>query len=877
MVTLTIDGIQVTVPPGTMILEAAAKAGIKIPTLCHNKRLMPFGACRICVVQQKGRKGFIPSCFNPVRNGMEILTDTPEVIKARKIQLQLILISHPLECPVCDAGGDCQLQDLVYEYGVAENPFKGEKADLPTDHVSPFIERNLNRCILCGMCVRIDDEVVGANELSFLNRGYHMKIGTDYDRPMNCEFCGQCVSVCPVGALNDRYFLHKARVWDLKQTHTTCGYCSVGCILTFGTRDNRILRVRANEDLGSNQGNLCVKGRFGWEYIHSPKRLTHPLIKKDGVFVKASWEEALGLIAKRFQEMKAEKGGTDLAGLCSPRLTNEELYLFQKFMRGVLGTNHVDHAGGYSYAAPLALRNSLGYAASTNSTNEIRQAEVIIALRSDLSETHPVIKSEVVLAVKRRRAKVIVINSRNIHLNKFSSLNLLVKPGTEVALVNGLIQAILKEGLAKEDYIRSRTEGWEELKKSVAQYSPEKVERITSVPASSIQEAARLFANAGKAVILVSTNQASGKQDAPLALAASNLALLTGQIGKAHAGIFILAEKNNSQGALDMGVTPNLLPGYADLQDPSERNRFAKAWKMSIPDPAGMGALAILQAAAEKKIRGLYIVGENPVVTYPDSARSQKALSELDFLVVQDCFMTATASLAHVVLPAVTFAEKEGTFTNAERRVQRVRPALRPIGEGRPDLWIFQELGKAMGASWDLLSASSVMDEIRNLVPLYGGIDYRRLEDPAGIQWPCPSADHPGTPILYEKEFPRGKAKLTPAEYEEDSGEAKYPWVLITGPSLYHSGSLSSFSSGLSRLQGENYVEMHPEDAQKLGVADKQPVRIESSRGRVTVKTSVSKKTPPGVLFSPCHFQSNGGNQLTNQDLKITRVKVEKI
>ena len=877
MVTLTIDGVQVTVPPGTMIVEAAEKAGIKIPTLCNNKRLMPFGACRICVVQQKGRKGLTPACFNPVRNGMEILTNTPEVIKARKIQLQLILISHPLDCPVCDAGGQCQLQNLVYEYSVVENPFKGEKANLPPDHVSPFIERNVNRCILCGMCVRICDEVVGANELSFMNRGWHTKIGTDFDRPMNCEFCGQCLSVCPVGALNDRIFLHKARVWDLQETNTTCGYCGVGCTFTVGAKNGRILRVRANEDTGINQGNLCVKGRFGWEYIHSRERLTTPLIKKNGSLVKASWEEAIGLVTQRWKAIKAEKGGTALAGLCSPRLTNEELFSFQKFVRGVLGTNHLDHAGGYSYAAHLALQDSLGYAATTNSINEIRKADVIIALRSDLSATHPVIKSEIILAVKRRRAKLIVVNSRNIYLNKFSTFNLQVQPGTEVALVNGMMQAILQQGLAKEEFIQSRTEGFASWQQSLENYSPEKVEALTGVPAASFTAAARLFAQAPAGVILISTGTFSGKQDRALALAASNLALLTGQLGKESSGIFILGEKNNSQGALDMGVTPDWLPGYAHLQNSSERSRFENSWKISIPEQPGMGALAILQAAEEGKIQGLYIVGENPVVTYPDSSRTQKALAAVNFLVVQDCFLSETASLAQVVLPAASFVEKEGTFTNTERRVQRVRRTLDPPGLARPDLWIFQQLAKASGYTLTGASAKAVMDEIRKLVPLYSGMDYPRLENPVGLQWPCVAPDHPGTPILYEKDFPIGKGKFLPAVYEEDLPAAESPWFLITGPTLFHSGSLSLMSPGLARLQAESFVQVHPADARRLGLENHQKVILRSQHGEVTVKASISSGAAPGVLFIPYHFSQGGGNHLTGRDLTITRVQLEKV
>jgi len=874
LVTLTIDGIQVSVPAGTSILDAAAKAGVRIPTLCHDRRLFPYGACRVCVVQQKGRKNMIPACFNPVRNGMEILTRTPEVIEARRKQLQLILITHPVDCPVCDAGGQCELQNLVYEYGVAENPYQDKKADWPVDHVSPFIERNINRCILCGKCVRVDDEVIGANELSFLNRGFKTKVGTDFDRPMNCEFCGACISVCPVGALNDRLFLHKARPWDLQETATTCGYCGVGCTVMVGTRGDRILRARSDGSRGINDGILCVKGRFGWEYIHNPERLTSPLIRKDGKLVSASWSEALDQVVRNFTAIQKEGGGSQLAGLCSPRLTNEELYLFQKLMRGALGTNHIDHAGGYSYSAQLALRDSLGYAASTNSFQEIREADVILALRCDLSETHPVVKSEVVRAVKRNKAKLIVINSRNIHLNKFSALNLLVKPGSEVALINGMMRVILEEGLARADWIAARTQGFETWKGSLAAFAPERVETLTGVSASSVVEAARLWARASRAVILISTGQASGKQDRPLALSASNLALLTGHLGKENSGIFLLAEKNNSQGALDMGVTPRFLPGYGDLNDPAQRTRFAKAWQTTVSELPGLGALEILGAAAAGKIKGLYVVGENPVVTYPDSGQVQKSLAAVDFLVVQDCFLTETAAMAQVVLPTVTFAEKDGTFTNSERRVQRVRPVLRSAGQARPDFLIFHDLMKAWGVS-NPPSPEAVLEEISSLIEFYSGIHIQRLESGPGLQWPCPSPDHPGTSFLYEKEFPPGGGKFQIVGYDEEAPSPDYPFVLVTGPMLFHSGTLSTRSAGLMRLRPDSFVEIHPRDAETLGLKDQQEVGVVSSQGQIRVRVIISRKTAPGVLFIPYHFARNGGQQLTGQDLGITRVKLQ--
>ena len=894
MVTLTIDGIQVTVPRGTMILEAATRAGIRIPTLCNNKRLQPFGACRLCVVQQKGRSGLIPSCFNPVRDGMEILTNTPEILSARRIQLQLILISHPLDCPVCDAGGACALQDLVYEYGIVENPYQGSKNNEPIDHVSPFIERNTNRCILCGMCVRIDDEVVGANELSFMNRGDKVKIGTDFDRPMDCEFCGQCISVCPVGALNDRLFLHKARPWDLKETQTVCGYCSIGCSIVIGTRDNRIVRVRADEDLGSNEGNLCVKGRFGWEYIQSPERLTTPLIRKDGVLVPSSWEDALKLTARRFNDIR--NSGGQLAGLASSRLTNEEAYLFQKLLRGVLQTNNVDHAGGYTYAGHLALRESLGYAAATNSFREIRDAEVIVTLGPDVSESHPVVKYEIVQAVKRHKAKLIMVDGCASRLKKFASLHLRVKPGSELALVNGMIRTILDEGLSNEAFIRSSVEGFEALKESLSGYSPESIEAISGVDADSIRSAARLFAGANKAVILIPSGSASNSRIAVLTKAAANLALITGQIGKPGAGIMLLPEKNNAQGSVDMGLSPSLLPGCAEVRDRAARNRLAGLWGMPVPAEPGMGAATMLLAAEVGNLQGLYLVGENPLASFPDPEGTRRALSSVDFLVVQDCFLSETVAMAHVVLPAAVFAEKEGTFTSAERRVQRVHPIVLPPGAAKTDLWIFQALATAMGHSlvpsgWlpagglsggadgfgdsPCAVPSDVMEEIRAAVPFYAGIDYRRLDTmpkSAGLQWPCMDAAHPGTPRLYETDFPEGKARLLAAEWKTEPVSEIYPWVLVAGPVVFHSGTMSLRSPGLKQLHGDSWVEIHADDAARLGCREGQQLVLESPFGKVISRAVISDRVSPGLVFMPHHFGLS--NKLRGWDLEPTRVKI---
>lgn len=884
MISLTIDGIPVEVPKGTMILEAAERAGIRIPTLCNNKRLQPFGACRICVVQQKGRRNLIPACFNPVRNGMEILTNTPEVIEARRTQLQLILLSHPLDCPVCDAGGRCALQDLVYEYGIVDNPFPTRRTEEPVDHATPFIERNVNRCILCGMCVRIDDEVVGANELSFLNRGDKIRIGTDFNRPMNCEFCGQCISVCPVGALNDRLFLHKARPWDLQETDTICGYCSVGCLIKIGTREGRIVRVRSDENVGANDGNLCVKGRFGWEYIQSPERLTSPLVRKDGELVPVSWEEALVYAAGRFREIR--DGGGRMAGLGSARLTNEEAYLFQKLMRGVLHTNSIDHAGGESYAGLLALRESLGYAASTASFRDIRNADVVFMLGSDISDSHPVVKYEVVRAVKRRKAVLVTADSRTGRLGKFAALVLRSNPGSEVALLNALTYTVLEENLADRAFIETRTEGLNNLEASLAACSPEATAEITGVRAEEVRRAARLFAGAKRAVLLMGDGAADNFMTAR---AAANLALAAGQIGKPGTGIILLGEKNNSQGALDMGLVPSLLPGYGDAGSRADRNRLAEIWGMRLPDDPGMTAPEMTEAARGGKLRAMYIVGENPVLSFPDTESTRKALTALDFLVIQDCFPTETAALADVVFPAASFAEKEGTFTNSERRVQRIRPAVAPPGLALPDLKIFHALAEALGRPPGAFggptgvaavfgeSPRAVMEEIRAAVPLYAGIDYGRLDadkNLAGLQWPCVSTTDPGTPGLYEHEFPGGKAKFIATEAKPQSPSPDFHRLLVTGPVVFHSGSLSARSAGLKSLRGEDLVEIHPQDAEKIGCVNGGQVFLESALGKVLVKAVLSKQVLPGTVFLSRHFGTV--NCLRRQGEKTVKVRIMK-
>jgi len=786
MVTLTVDKKQITVKKGTMILEAAEKAGMKIPALCADKRLIGFGACRMCVVQLKGKKALIPACFNPVREGMDVITNSPEIIEARRAQLQLILAEHPLDCPVCDKAGECQLQDLVYEYGVVDNPYRMKRVQKAVERLSPFIERDMNRCVLCGKCVRICNEVQGVGEISFLNRGIKSYIGTDFDRPMNCEFCGQCISVCPVGALNSKPFKYKARVWDLENKTTICPYCSNGCSLVLGIKDNKIQRITGDYDIGINEGNLCSKGRFGYEFVTNPKRLKKPLVKRNGLFEEVGWDEALGLVVSRFNEIKAASGADSICGLGSARLTNEELYLFQKLIRQGIGTNNIDHGGRYQ--GLLGLRESLGEACSTNSLHEIRRANAILLLRADLNETHPNVRIEVNLAVNRNRAKLIVADNKRILLSRQAQANLIIKPGTEVALINGIINQIIMLELADTTFVNEKTEGLAELKTSIEKYTPEYVEKVCGIKPLDLESVAKAYAEVENACIIVATGMGLVGNDHDIACAASNLALLTGNIGKDSCGVYILPEKNNSQGALDMGIVPGFLPGYVPVDKP------------------GKGVMNMLEP---DKLKAMYIVGENPLLTY-SLTNVRKSLYAMEFLVVQDMFMTPTAEMADVVLPACSFVEKDGTYTNLERRIQRLKKILPCVGESRSDIEIFIDLCKRLGCEM----TEDVQQEIKASI-------------------------HP------HFSFEDWKGRFIPVEcvgiMSADDG-----LLLVSAPSHLYSGSFGAWSPTLLEI-GEACCEISIGEASRLGIKDGDRVMVSSKNARIELKARVSPDVPDGV------------------------------
>jgi predicted molibdopterin-dependent oxidoreductase YjgC len=835
---LKIDGVEVDVEKGRTILEAAQLAGIRIPTLCHDRRLIPFGACRLCVVQQKGKSELLPACFTPAKNGMEIITYSPEILDSRRLQLQFILLNHPMICPRCEKEGECALQTLVYEYGVVETLYPWERMSFPADDRSPLLQRDSDKCILCGRCVRICDEVQGVGELSFSKRGIKTVIDTDFHRPLQCEFCGQCMDTCPVGAITSDRFDYTIKAWELRETTTPCPYCACGCSLTIGSKGGEIRRVFSDPEKGPSDGNLCVKGRFGWDFVDHPERIKTPLLRVNGTFKEASWEEALRLMAQKLEAIKDQYGPEAIAGIASSRLTNEEYYLLKKLFQNAIGTNQIAQGGEASTRGLTeGLAKTLGMAASTNSIREIRKADCILVIGVDPTQTHPIIKNEIHLAIRRNRAQLIVLGSYDIGLTRatqispllFPSITLLDRPGMEISLINAMIQTIFKEGLEDKGFIEERAEGIKELREEISTFQPE-ASGMTEANKTEVEKAARIYAQAKKAMILIGSGLWSHLDPKEIAMASSNLALVTGHMGKESCGILILLEKCNSQGAVDIGL-------FSYMEEDGKKD--------------------LLPKALEGKLKALYLIGGNPFVSSP--AFGRQALEKIPLIIVQDLFMTETAEKAHIVLPACSFVEKGGTFTNLERRVQKLNPLRSPLGQSKSDFDIFLSLLRLLECPIPGETPEAVFEEIGRDLPHYRGIQ-------DGEQWPN------GSPYLYAEGFPIGKAKLIPVNggtvHQNPEG---YPFHLIQRPSLFQSGLLSSKSDALKSVSEKPYLEMNPEDGHRLKIEDGEVVRVSTHDGRsLQMKVKYSSRIFGGVITSlyPSSLIDEGG---------ISSIKVESL
>ncbi|MFP4067495.1 MAG: formate dehydrogenase subunit alpha [Spirochaetaceae bacterium] len=912
-VELTIDGRTTRAPQGATVLEAARAAGVYIPALCAGpevgeprpatqprsgaeaqpqqprpgaedsaRRLLePFGACRLCLVEIDGMRGLPASCATTVSDGMVVRTDTERVNEVRRVICELLISDHPQDCLTCIANGRCELQDAAAYLGIRERRMPVLEREAVFDESDPFYFRDLERCILCGLCVRACDEIRGVGAIEVAGRGFDSRIAAFGDRPVRestCESCGECVDLCPVGALWTKAERVPATAW----TRTVCVYCGCGCEIDLGTRNNRIAEIRGERRSPVNAGSLCVKGRFGLDFVSSPERLTRPLVRRNGELVETDWDEALDTVAARLRETVEQHDADAVGGLSSAKCTNEENYLFQKFMRAVIGTNNVDHCARLCHASTVAgLARAFGSGAMTNSMAELRGADCILVTGSNTTEAHPIAALEIIKAVRENDAELIVADPRAIPLTRYASQHIRQRSGTDVALFNAMMHVILNEGLADTAFIEERTENFEEFRDSLARCTPEWAALITGVSAADIRRAARAYGTAERASIVYSMGITQHTTGTDNVLALANLAMLTGNVGRESTGINPLRGQNNVQGACDMGALPDTLPGYQKVTDESVLDKFAADWGVRPPAGRGLTVVEMMNAASDGDLRALYIMGENPVISDPNVNHVREALQEIDFLVVQDIFLSDTAELADVVLPAVSFAEKTGTFTNTERRVQLLRRALEPPGEAREDARILCDLADRLGRSIGSGEAARTLDEIARLTPLYGGMAVDRLEN-GGLQWPCRDRDDPGTPYLHKGRFTRGLGRFHAVEFREadERPDEEYRYILTTGRLLYHfhSGTLTRRSPGLEEISPPTPVEIHPEDARAEGIADGELVAITSRRGTIRARAVVTERIPAGQVFIPFHFREAPANALTNDALdpvaKIPEFKV---
>lgn len=899
MITITINGKTIHAAEGATILEAARENGIHIPTLCYLEGVSDIGMCRLCVVEAEGYRNLLPACRTKPVDGMVIRTESDMLTAYRREMLELILSNHKSDCMSCPANAACELQDLCNRYGVSHTSYRGSRAEvekkMPVLDDNPFIAYDPSKCIHCQRCISICHNIACNGSLKNGRSGsFHLidaPFGKGY-KLSGCESCGNCASACPTGALTLKR-RESYRSWEVRKVTTTCPHCATGCQLQLLVKDNAIVNVEP-VDGPSNHRRLCVKGRSGsFDFVHSPDRLVNPLIRdrKTGEFREVGWDEAIAYTAKRLMEIKAAFGGDALAGFACSRSANEDIYMVQKMVRTCFGTNNTDNCARVCHSATVSgLARTLGSGAMTNPIYDItHDVDCILLIGSNPEEAHPVVGMQIRKAVMNG-ARLIVVDPRDIGLTRYADIHMKLRPGTNVAFANGMMHVMIREDLIDHDYIDRFSEGFEQLKATVEKYTPEYVAEICHIDPDKLVEAARMYATAKKAPIIYClgvTEHSSGTEGV---MCVSDMAVLCGKIGKSGCGVNPLRGQNNVQGACDMGAQPTDYPGYQKVDNAAVREKFQAKWGVPLSPTPGLKATDVFTAAIEGKIRGLYIFGEDPIVTDPDSHHIERALESLDFLVVQELFMTKTARYADVILPGRSYAEKEGTFTNTERRVQRIRKAVTVPGSMRLDTDIIIDLMNAMGYPQQRLTAAQIMDEIAELTPSYHGISHARLDAGESLQWPCLDKAHPGTPIMHVSKPARGRALLYATDYKPsmELPDEAYPYVLTTGRILYqyNAAAMTSRTRGLNELAGEGFIEVNYRDAECLGIVNGERIRVSSRRGSITATAHVGRKVSQGETWMPFHFPDSPVNQLTNAALdafaripeyKVCAISLEKI
>jgi len=901
-VSFTLNGKAVTCRPDDTILEVAQKHDVEIPRLCYMEGMRPDGNCRTCMVEIKGERVLAPSCCRYPKDGMEVTTNSPRALTSQKMSLELLLSDVPETAYTLNSELDLWAKKL----SIGKPRFAARHQPVQ-DLSHPAMSVNLDACIQCNRCVRACREEQVNDVIGYAFRGEHSKIVFDFDDPMGdstCVACGECVQACPTGALMPARAAGK--IVPDKKVDSVCPYCGVGCQLTYNVRDNQIVYVQG-KDGPANSSRLCVKGRYGFDYVQHKHRLTKPLIRKPGVpktknfvvdpdnwrdvFREATWEEALDAAAGGLREARDKYGKRSLAGFGSAKGTNEEAYLFQKLVRTGFGSNNVDHCTRLCHASSVAaLMEGINSGSVSNQVRDVANAEVIFVIGANPTVNHPVAATFIKNAAKSG-AKLIVADPRRGDLARHATYNLQFNADTDVALLNSMLHVIVEEGLVDQAFVRDRTSGYEALAENVKKFSPELMAPIVGIDAKTIREVARLYATSKASIILWGmgiSQHVHGTDNARCLIA---LALSTGQIGKPGSGLHPLRGQNNVQGASDSGLIPMFYPDYQRVGTPEARQRFEKLWGMELdPDP-GLTVVEIMHAAKKHEIRGMYVMGENPAMSDPDVDHARDALCALDHLVVQDIFLTETAYLADVVLAATAWPEKVGTVTNTDRMVQLGRKAIEPPGDAKEDFWILNELARRMGVDWNYCLPSEVFNEMRKCMDSIAGITWERLERESSVTYPCVKEGDPGDPVVFIENFPTpsGRGKFVPADliHANERPDAEYPMVLITGRQLehWHTGAMTRRASNLDYIEPEPVASVHPLDLEGLGIEPGATLTIESRRGRISLYARADDGTPRGAIFVPFCFYEAAANKLTNPvldpfgkipEFKYCAVKVSK-
>jgi formate dehydrogenase major subunit len=928
---VTINGRPFEAEEGMTVLDVARAHGIEIPTLCHHPDLKPVGSCRLCMVEIEPQANLATACTFQVSEGLAVQTETARLVQIRKSILELLLEDY------ADAGyaaGDREATEFerwLTHYGVHRRTGSSAQLRYPINaDPNPVLWVDRNKCILCKRCVRSCAEIQGRFVWGVGERGHRVRIIAGADTGLleaRCESCGTCVAYCPTGALDDRMSVGLGKAERI--VATTCTYCGVGCRLDLNIRDNRIIRVTTQSRSPVNGLQACVKGRYGYDFVHHPDRLKRPRVRRylledrkrpsEGrdEWVEVDWDAALNTVADKFLGIKTGYGPDAVALMASAKCTNEENYLMQKLARQVIGTHNVDHCARLCHSSTVAgLARCYGSGAMSNTMDDVaRDAQALFIIGSNTTEQHPVFGVKLRQAVLRRGVPLVVADPRRIDITEFATLHLKQRPGTDVALINGIMQIVLTNSWQDQQFIDRRCEEFEPFYEAVLAYTPEKVSDITGVPVEQLHEAAEILARHRPMAVIWSMGITQHTTGVLNVLALGNLQMLLGNIGVSGGGVNPLRGQNNVQGACDMGALPNYLPGYQSVTDASVQEKFNAAWRLEmrkgtagrdaafrLSDAAGLTVTEMIDGAGAGKIRGLYILGENPAMTDPDALHAGQCMAACDFVVLQDIFPSETAAMADVLLPGVSWAEKSGSFTNTDRHIQPVRRAIDPVGEARPDWCIMADLAHrileredrvpaGLHAAWVYEDPSEILKEISSLTPIYGGISHERLQRGDRLHWPVPADDHPGTPILHIGKFTRGKGRFHVTEHipPKEMPDSEYPLVLTTGRVLYHwhGAEMTRRSHALMELYPETVVEISPEDAEKIGLNGKTRVRVKSRRGEMIAKALVTSRVCPGLIFGNFHFPgSQNVNNLTIEALdpvakipeyKVCAVRVESI